>query len=396
MAKDMSAQWESYEPFLLAILKEPDDPATYGVFADWLTEHEDPLGKFIHLQLQLEDESLTSTERQEITETENRLLAKHQPQWLGELYEHLQNGGTAALLAADLQQNYKFAFATGFLGTLQIPSLLPEFSEALAQSPQTRFLQRLVIHALPDGGCLRTYPVDRYADWGEEDVPGLQPLSGVRFDNLRDFEVRNDAHSTSAPGLVEIISQMPRLETLHLKVPGVSTHRLFALPMPQLRSLTVNNLRSYPLERLARNASLTHLEAIRFIPHARSADDWIPYLNVEGFIEICDSPHLSSLEQLELCGSDINIDGIEALAESRLLPQLRQLNLSYGEMDDDAAFALAETGLPNLEELNVSYNRLTDAGLEALEDTGVDLISSGQYSEDDFQYDDEFEDGDWE
>src|SRR5262249_20752151 len=41
------------EAFLQAILDDPGDDAVRLVFADWLEEHDDPLGEFIRLQMQL-------------------------------------------------------------------------------------------------------------------------------------------------------------------------------------------------------------------------------------------------------------------------------------------------------------------------------------------------------
>jgi uncharacterized protein (TIGR02996 family) len=40
--------------FLRAIRKNPDDDTARLVFADWLDEHDDPLGEFIRVQIELE------------------------------------------------------------------------------------------------------------------------------------------------------------------------------------------------------------------------------------------------------------------------------------------------------------------------------------------------------
>src|SRR5262249_9647341 len=43
------------EAFLQAILDDPGDDAVRLVFADWLEEHDDPLGEFIRVQMQLDE-----------------------------------------------------------------------------------------------------------------------------------------------------------------------------------------------------------------------------------------------------------------------------------------------------------------------------------------------------
>src|SRR4051794_28377170 len=42
------------EGFLAAITESPDDDTPRLIFADWLDDHDDPLGEFIRLQIALE------------------------------------------------------------------------------------------------------------------------------------------------------------------------------------------------------------------------------------------------------------------------------------------------------------------------------------------------------
>jgi uncharacterized protein (TIGR02996 family) len=125
------------------LVAHPDDLEAHAAYADWLTEHGDPRGEFIQVQLALEDENATPAQRREWQRREKELLAQHQREWLG---------GLAPFLLDDTQN--RFAFARGWLDRLTIHLLGEANAEALALAPQTRLLRELrVLHlaaALPD------------------------------------------------------------------------------------------------------------------------------------------------------------------------------------------------------------------------------------------------------
>jgi uncharacterized protein (TIGR02996 family) len=72
------------QSFLQAILDDPEADTPRLIFADWLEEHGDPRGEFIHLQYRLEREP-NHPHRGEWAEREADLCDKHAHAWVGPL-----------------------------------------------------------------------------------------------------------------------------------------------------------------------------------------------------------------------------------------------------------------------------------------------------------------------
>lgn len=71
--------------FLRAIRANPDDDTTRLVFADWLDEHDDPLGEFIRVQIELEPirYRIDNPRAVELHAREDEMLRVHRDTWLG-------------------------------------------------------------------------------------------------------------------------------------------------------------------------------------------------------------------------------------------------------------------------------------------------------------------------
>jgi len=368
------------EPFLQEILKNPDDLDGYGVYADWLMEAGDPRGEFVGAQVRLEDESLSAADRKQLKKVEAKLLKDHGPDWLGDLAPHFD--AKAQKRFDWLKKNaYQYTFARGFLDSLTVEILLPDFAKVLKRPQHARMLRRLVVRDAP---MEWSYDGDddpfEGGDWGDDDVPGLVTLTGAKFENLRHLEWAEDPVGChlSARGIEPLIRAMPRLETLHLEAHHVDTEKLFKLKMPQLRSLTVHHLHEYPLELLAKNKSLTNLEAVAFHPHALEPGDDNAYIRLEGLRAICRSKSLTGLKHLELRSSDVGNEGIAELVGSPLLGQLKILDLTYGCITDEGAETLAGADLSGLDRLVLASNYITPAGIKTLRATGVNLAAVNQ------------------
>ncbi|MBP3958733.1 TIGR02996 domain-containing protein [Gemmata sp. G18] len=72
--------------FLRAIRASPDDDTVRLVFADWLDEHDDPLGGFIRVQIELEPIRFRIDDPRavELHAREDELLRKHRDEWIGD------------------------------------------------------------------------------------------------------------------------------------------------------------------------------------------------------------------------------------------------------------------------------------------------------------------------
>jgi uncharacterized protein (TIGR02996 family) len=73
------------EAFLRAIRANPDDDTARLVFADWLDEHNDPLGTFIRVQLELHPvrDRVDIPRVKDLHQQEAALLKKHRKKWFG-------------------------------------------------------------------------------------------------------------------------------------------------------------------------------------------------------------------------------------------------------------------------------------------------------------------------
>lgn len=384
--KAAEADLKEQEPFLAEIRDNPDDLARYAVFADWLEENGDPRGEFINVQLQLEDESLKAAERKKLQKREAELLKEHERDLLGDLAAPLLDAGKNPVEWRS-DKLYDYRFARGFLDSLTVHYLLPDFAKVLKRSPHAGMLRELRIRDIPSGEELIEEFEEQYGDkeWEYEDNPAFDALGGAEFPNLRHFEIDEDDEPSReypgchvrAEGVERLLKKMPRLETLILEAHAVNTEAVFKTNLPNLKSLTVNHLTSYPIDVLAKNKSMTNLESIWFYPHGLDYDDE-PYIQLDDVKAICRSKHLTSLKHLALYASTSGNDGIAELIDSGILGRLKTLDMRWGAVTDEGADRLAAADLSGLDELNLSQNYMTAAGVKALKDTGVNLSAESQ------------------
>jgi hypothetical protein len=153
--------------------------------------------------------------------------------------------------------------------------------------------------------------------------------------------------------------------------------------MPALRDLAVCCTWHYPLDRLAKNRTLTQLRTIRFFPHMLEFNDQ-PYLNADGLRHLGESKYLTALAELTFnlwSGADAAAD---ALVETDLLLRLERLDLSNGTLTDAGAERIARAlkSRPHrLRFLDVSANSVSPAGVKALQSAGVKVECRHSYPE---------------
>lgn len=73
------------EAFFADIIANPDDDAPRLIFSDWLTDHGNPRGEFIHVQCLLARAGEDEPCRPHLEAREGELLNSHQDDWLGPL-----------------------------------------------------------------------------------------------------------------------------------------------------------------------------------------------------------------------------------------------------------------------------------------------------------------------
>jgi uncharacterized protein (TIGR02996 family) len=386
------------ERFEQALAADPDDRAGWSAYADYLAERGDPRAELMHVQLALEDDTRSVTDRRALQAREQEIFARYQREWLGELASHILDGdGRNTPWAAGRWQR-------GFLSGVTTQCLTYAFAQRLARAPAARFLRELRIHGT---AAYRRYksrlphphvplPAGVRSHWELFELIGAPWLGNLRVFQMGGGEDEPpedgwcDCH-TYAPGMQHVIACMDRVEEMHLFCKNYDVDRLFALPnLTRLRVLRVYHLSMrgsmarprpdyvYPLDVLAANRSLGRLTHLLFHPHYQqyerdSPDDVHPsFLPLSQVRAVLDSEQLKSLTHLQLRLSTMGDEGCRAIVRSGILKRLKVLDLRHGCVTDAGARVLAECpDTARLERLDLSRNAVRAAGLEALLRAGV-------------------------
>jgi uncharacterized protein (TIGR02996 family) len=361
-----------------AIDANPDDLAAYSALADYLQEHGDPRGEFIVVQLALEDPKRSAAQRKKFQQREQQLLRAHEREWVGAALP-------SALVAAmdwrplvGLRSGRRVHFRRGLPWGLSW-----DFGEDLR-----RVLD--ILAGAPEVGWVRDLQIEHEP----EDGKGIGVLAPAAFTpvlrrlGIGEYESRTH---TSGAGVARLVAACVRLQELvvyaHLSADEAAG--LFAAPMPALRTLAVCCTYHYPLDRLAKNKTLTQLRTIRFFPHMLERGD-AAYLNAAGLRALGASKHLTALAELTFnmwSGADAAAD---ALVQTGLLFRLERLDLTYGNLTDAGAQTLgrALASRPHrLRFLDLDYNAVTPAGLDAFgAAAGVEVVCGGSHAPDSDEY----------
>jgi uncharacterized protein (TIGR02996 family) len=384
-AKAVVSQDEALEQGLIA---DPHELVRWAAYSDYLTEQGDPRGEFMHVQLSLEDEKLTPAQRKALKKKEAELLKKHEKTWLGAIAE--------LNLEAD-----RYSFSRGWLNRLAFETLSVEQARILVKAPEARLLQELVVektaYEAPEGSG-ESYIDTHYAPGPDvpEDVethqgPGLYPLCRVPWlKSVRVFTLgersEQEYQNCHTPGdlAYHVVKQMPNIEELLLLAHNVDANKILPLPMPNLHVFELFHSKSYPLERLALNKTVTDLRVLRCHPHGLEYDDEEKgaYIRLAQLKAVCRASHWKNFTHLCLRLTDFGDAGAKEIVESGVLKRLKILDLQGGCISDKGAELLAKCpDLKNLESLNLRSNALTAVGIDKLKATGVKVDATQQHSD---------------
>lgn len=373
-----------------ALRENPSDQATAMALADYLQEQNDPQGEFMQVQLALEDPGVTGEQRRQLQKREADLLGAHRAEWVGDwvgTVPELKYGGDGVAFP----DPRPVAFERGILNRVIIEELTVACARAMAKAPQLRLVSRLHVGGTSYDDTYEPGP-DLPEDLDEYDRPALHVL--LRWPvlaNLRVFQLGWNTeenyddycpHNCHLNGELayDFVKQMPRLEELYLFAHNVDAKKLFKLDLPHLRILQLYHSRDYPLDVLAKNASMKNLTHLFCHPHALEYEEE-PYIQLKHLRAVVRSPHLTSLQHLRLRCSTAGDRGCDEIIKSGILKRLRTLDLRHGGVTDAGARALAGCAdLKNLESLDLSRNMLTQEGVAALETTGVSLNAIRQHT----------------
>ena len=233
--EQVQAERAPHEPFLEAIIETADDDLTpHLIYADWLMERGDPLGEFIHVQLQLEDPQVPLRRRPGLQQRERQLLAHNVRGWLGELTPFLIDQRLHGARSPGRTQNYTYEFRRGQLAEISVQTFDLEFGAALRKSWRCRLLRELRIWTSAPQPKDVEIDKERFSALVNH---GLSTLYHAPFHSLREFAFEQDAPDTLPLGTQDMLrySDMPRLR--HLHVDGYFQAPTLAQRLPSLRSL---------------------------------------------------------------------------------------------------------------------------------------------------------------
>ena len=202
------------EQFEQAIFENPQDASNFAVYADWLQEQGDPRGEFIQFQLSLEDRKRPKEERDALRGREAALLDEHAWEWLGSLASLLlqQDEATGKI---EKRRGFDFWFTRGWLGTIRTERLYPRVAERIAEAPEARLLDTLIIGRNGDEACSTLENLDLVSRLIELDLSRTQMTnSGVwallRCEGVRDLKYLDVSDNLILPnGIEALLNQVP-------------------------------------------------------------------------------------------------------------------------------------------------------------------------------------------
>jgi hypothetical protein len=244
----------------------------------------------------------------------------------------------------------------------------------LARAPEVGWVRELRIVQEPDASSLGAFAGAAFA-------PFLRRL------HVGAAEDRTKALGAGVAGVVTACAALEEL-AVHAHIGAEEAARLFAAPMRALRELAVCCAQHYPLDRLAKNATLTRLRTVKLFPHQREEDN-DAYLTADGLRLLGASKHLTALTDLTFklwAGGDAAGD---ALVQTGLLFRLERLDLACGDLTDVGAEKIAralKSHAHRLRFLNLTANAVTPAGAEAIRSAGVAVECKGYHAPDSTEY----------
>lgn len=365
-----------------AMVKAPWEDAPRLVYADWLTENDDPRGEFIVLQCRLASGRLGPKDVKAAKAREAELLDAHREEWFGPLEKWLREHDSYALSHVKLRR--------GFVSSCRLTVQQPDDLATLFQ--KAPLLEELELRGEPVAPVPQLAQLERLeaeGDVAESVLPALASAASLE---------RLQLSMRPAQALTLDLSRCPKLHSLwfgaervtQVKLPptvravrwtGDCTALLKALSQPlttlALSGAVVSEELLAVLKRCAPTLEVLALDGAKFgkgqlatmlgipWPRLKSLDVSNVGLGLEG-AKLVAAMKAPRLELLDLTYTRITDAGAVAVLSSPLLDTLKEVSLRANKLTV-AAVAPVLKQKHTLRLLNLKKNALTAAELKALE-----------------------------
>jgi uncharacterized protein (TIGR02996 family) len=318
----------------LAIANDPETPASYSVFADWLQSQGDPRGNVMAIAIAAEAAGDDKTFAKELKKNIHDLLG---PLARYTTPERFAREGDPEVFA------WRFGVIHG------------AYLHADRQKPIDRALDQILRHAsgrfLVELTLVQNERIQEAIDLLVQRAPAslrglrLWQVSNAKLGELWAALPRLRRLSLTGHALALGRIELPELERFELvdsQMPAASARGLVSAPFPVLEQL-----------RLDFGSGYTTGDA-----------------SIDDIFELLARRDLPKLHQLALVRTRYIRELVIELTQSPLAAQLEQLDLSHNQMVDANALELARrrANFPRLASLDVTGNKLTERGLIALAD----------------------------
>lgn len=310
-----------------AMVKAPWEDAPRLVYADWLTENDDPRGEFIVLQCRLSSGKLAPKDVKAAKAREAELLDAHREEWFGPLEKWLRERDSYALSHVKLRR--------GFVSSCR---LTVQQRDDLA----TLFQKAPLLEELELRGDAAT------------PVPQLAQLE------------RLDAEGAVAESLLPALGTASSLERLHLSMKADQPLSVELSRCPKLHSLWFDG------DRVTEVKLPSTLRAVRWSGDStalvKALSPNLTTLAISGAV-VSDA----LLTVLQRCAPTLEVLALAKFGKGQLAtvlgspwPRLKSLDLSNVGLGLEGAKLVAAMKAPHLELLDLTYTRVTDAGAVAV------------------------------
>ncbi|WP_166819878.1 TIGR02996 domain-containing protein [Thalassoroseus pseudoceratinae] len=378
----------SANPFLQAVLDEPEDDLARLVYADWLDEQGDPRGEFIRVQVELAALTPADDSWRDLKNRETELLNRHLAEWFDGM-RRVRHGFSHCQYQPFFAGKGSCQLVRGFRESVRVRTrvFLKHAAKIFEQMPLRRLHLFYDDHGEKEFQRFAKSPyleklTELTFDWQGSVEPQLRAiLAHPHSQSLQSLELRNTS-------LAEVVGPLQKANDL--------TH---------LRRLTIN-ARSYYIPR---ERPLLQIKAVK--QFAKCQIPRLEHLAMTGFATETEilkrllnrTPWQETVKSWDWSGHDFDDDGMEFLTSLGTSSQWTELRLGGQNQPAIQPAARAITGrgmqslaaadfsslkvldvssqkvgsgklrtllknptLTNLEELDLSFNRLRDTGAAVL------------------------------